>query len=811
MSKLITKKLRYIIALASMSMLITFALPITQASGAADTCTWTGATDGDWNDSANWSGCDNTTLPEDGDTLVFPNGPTNKTLNNDIAGLDLDNISITGDGYTFTGNAIELSPTSSSLMSISGSNNDFGLDATLTSAGPSKSISSSGANNEISGALTLNLTGGADMNVGSSGVNTLTISGAIGGTTQGFIISNGGTVAYNGASNFTATGNLQINEDAKVSCGSNTCLGIAANDLAMYGGAQFITTGIRSLPYSIQTNTSIGTPTIEAQEELTLSGALDLNTDTDIIASAAGYDVSLISGGIDIDSSARTNLIGAGNYLDTTFVVGSLTNSGTLGVESAALNLAPSLAFDGEIIVGVDAMLDSPSNSGLGTTAGGITIQAGGLLRNGIVSSVSIADDITIEGTGNTAGYYDDGVIDNEGENLTFTGDITLTGDATILNEVNTFPLTFSGSITGTGNLTLLGDDTNGGIVLNGTTANDYVGDTYFNSVNVTVSKTANVIAIPGDAVVTAVPAHTARIFTTADEQIADDATITLDTDVSLGALVISGGSTETIGTLEGDGFVQLGTVNDELRVGGGNKSGTFNGLVTGTGGAKVIKIGTGTWNFQGANNDLLSGYATYEIAGGTFIANPSDTSLEDSNILVSNGGTLKGTGSIGPTTVNSGGTLSTGNSPGCITLATLTMNSGSSFAQEITGTTPCTDFDETTVTGAANLGNATLNMTITGTPTAGSVYTIISAASVTGTFNGLANGASIISGGTLFTINYNATNVTLTAIGPAPVASANNGSLPTTGTSISIAFIGLAMIIAGLAIARRRKNNLFI
>jgi len=198
-----------------------------------------------------------------------------------------------------------------------------------------------------------------------------------------------------------------------------------------------------------------------------------------------------------------------------------------------------------------------------------------------------------------------------------------------------------------------------------------------------------------------------------------------------------------------------------------------------------------------------------FNVSGGALSWNSNTPTIP---VTVASGGTLKGTGSVGPTTVNSGGTLSTGNSPGCLTLATLTLNSGSTFAQEIAGSTPCTGYDQTTVTGGANLGNATLNMTITGTPTPGTVYTIISAASVTGTFAGLANGASLISGGTLFTINYNATNVTLTAVGPAPVTTttAAGGSLPSTGTSIAIAFIGLLLIAGGLVLVRRKRFTFY-
>src|SRR6187402_2016960 len=47
-------------------------------SAAADTCTWTGATNGNWSTGTNWTGCDNSGVPENGDTLVFPASAANK-------------------------------------------------------------------------------------------------------------------------------------------------------------------------------------------------------------------------------------------------------------------------------------------------------------------------------------------------------------------------------------------------------------------------------------------------------------------------------------------------------------------------------------------------------------------------------------------------------------------------------------------------------------------------------------------------------------------------------------------------------------
>ena len=71
--------------LLSISSLFVFAPMIAQA--AVDTCTWSGATNSNWNTATNWScAADGTAVPGAGDSLVFPYGAgvTNKDLTNDI-------------------------------------------------------------------------------------------------------------------------------------------------------------------------------------------------------------------------------------------------------------------------------------------------------------------------------------------------------------------------------------------------------------------------------------------------------------------------------------------------------------------------------------------------------------------------------------------------------------------------------------------------------------------------------------------------------------------------------------------------------
>src|SRR5438105_1742646 len=77
------------------------------SSAVADTKAWTGAVSNLWSVGANWNGG---IAPTDGDALVFPDGASNRSMNNDLSGLDLTSISFTGasSGYSASGNPITL-------------------------------------------------------------------------------------------------------------------------------------------------------------------------------------------------------------------------------------------------------------------------------------------------------------------------------------------------------------------------------------------------------------------------------------------------------------------------------------------------------------------------------------------------------------------------------------------------------------------------------------------------------------------------------------------------------------------------------
>ncbi len=168
-------------------------------------------------------------------------------------------------------------------------------------------------------------------------------------------------------------------------------------------------------------------------------------------------------------------------------------------------------------------------------------------------------------------------------------------------------------------------------------------------------------------------------------------------------------------------------------------------------------------------------------LKGGTLLIDGSDAS---SAVTVENGGVLGGTGFAGAVTVDAGGTFAPGD-PSTITVADLTLESGSTFSEQIGGTAPGTGgaagYDQTRLhAGAVEINDATLDVTLVDgfTPSVGGKFTIIDellGQSLEGTFAGLANGAAFQVDDTWFRINYNTNllnigdNVTLTDLGPSP------------------------------------------
>jgi autotransporter-associated beta strand protein len=185
--------------------------------------------------------------------------------------------------------------------------------------------------------------------------------------------------------------------------------------------------------------------------------------------------------------------------------------------------------------------------------------------------------------------------------------------------------------------------------------------------------------------------------------------------------------------------------------------------VISGAAGVGLTKAGTGTMRLTGDNT--YTG-PTIMSAGKLVI----DGSQPSSDVTVS-AGTLLGVGTVGNITVNGGtflpgGLSSTGifNSAGDVTLA-----AASTFSGRLNGTTAGTGYDQLSVSGAVNLNNATLNVTLGFTPAIGTSFTILTTTDgVTGTFQGLPEGGTIVIAGETFQITYagnGGTDVVLTRV----------------------------------------------
>ena len=258
-----------------------------------------------------------------------------------------------------------------------------------------------------------------------------------------------------------------------------------------------------------------------------------------------------------------------------------------------------------------------------------------------------------------------------------------------------------------------------------------------------------------------------------------------------------------TIGSLEGSGNVFLGANN--LTVGSNNLSKTFSGVIQdggfGTGGS-LTKTGTGAFTLTGANT--YTGGTTVN-AGSLFVNNTSGSGTGTGNVTVTaigaDIGTLGGNGTIsGLVTVNGGATLApgpTGNgSTGILNTGTLTLNSDSNFSLDLNGPLAGTNYDQVDVTGEVFItGSNLLINTALGLAVGDQLFILENDGidPITGTFAGLANGATFSSGGDTFQIFYDANGqgggndieLSVTAVPGVPE--------PSTWVAGALAFVALA------------------
>ena len=176
------------------------------------------------------------------------------------------------------------------------------------------------------------------------------------------------------------------------------------------------------------------------------------------------------------------------------------------------------------------------------------------------------------------------------------------------------------------------------------------------------------------------------------------------------------------------------------------NASGTFGGVMSGTGG---LTLNAGTETLTGANS--YTGATT--VNGGTLLVHGSIAS--SSGVTANSGATVGGLGTLSSTTIN-GGILSPGPPIGTLNVqGTLGFSPTSTYQVDIS---PATS-DRTNVTGSAALAGTAHFVAQPGTYPRDSTYTILSAAGgVSGTFTDLTFSSDFLCA----CLSYDANNVYL-------------------------------------------------
>jgi autotransporter-associated beta strand protein len=389
----------------------------------------------------------------------------------------------------------------------------------------------------------------------------------------------------------------------------------------------------------------------------------------------------------------------------------------------------------------------------------------------------------------------------------TFTGGITGSNSLTIQNNGGTGAaadtLTFTtGAINNAGTLTHIG--TGAGL----TTISSVIGT---NVTGLTQNSSTSTLVLGGTNTFSGATTVSSGALRLSNQNALQNSTVTMGGGSGAALTFASsvGGRAFTLGGLaasaSGAGY-NISLLNNAgtplsiaLTVGGNNASTTYAGVLSGTGGS-LIKTGTGTLSLTGTNTYT----GATSVNDGTLIVDGSIST--STTTTVSSGATLGGSGTVGALTINSGGFVTPGNSPGILTVGNYSQ--AGQYTAEIAGTTAGTGHDQIDVAGTVNLTGGTLVTMFSGSYTPGNIVFILrndGTDAITGTFAGLAQGATAASYGSMdWQISYTANTLTNLFTGGNDIALM---AIPEP-SQITVAGIGLAMLLGRRSRSRQNHNN---
>jgi len=397
----------------------------------------------------------------------------------------------------------------------------------------------------------------------------------------------------------------------------------------------------------------------------------------------------------------------SGNALTTTLISDG-TNGGKLAiVKSGAgqwrINGTASNTYSGGFTMGAGTLGVAGSNTAFGT--GTLTINGGIIAQlnatgGNYANAISVGGDFSLN-AGSLAPMTFSGNMDLGGVTRTIS-QIGATGTATLSGTISNGGLTKAS----TGNLTLSGSNSYAGATTVSAGVLNIRNGSALGSTAAGTSVTSGAalelqggIAIGAEAVSLAgsgISSAGALRNISGTNSLAGNITLTSATRINSDA-----------GLLTLTGTIAVDTSNRNLTFGGaGNTAITGAGTIGNLGTGTVTKDGTGTLTIGGTSSPVALSYTGLTtVSAGTLIINGT---VGSGGVTVASGATLGGNITAGgTTTIQSGGVLAVGNSPGTGTFSALNLSGSTS-----TGTTEIqfnagalsankgTDFDTINVTG---------------------------------------------------------------------------------------------------------------
>ncbi len=454
----------------------------------AATRTWDGSSSAYWNTAANWA---ENAVPTDGDSLVFPAGPTRLTTTNNTSSLRrFNSITIYGTDYYLRGNSLTLSNGITATYAAGRAawvQMDIALANTqLIECTTSNSILyvtgdiALGANRLLADATGNMLFGGAISGTGGIskyGSGILRIFGSADNTYTGTTFVNVGTLEMGKSSANAMAGDLVVGNDTgdreTAKWLSNEQLP-SSTDVRVNSRAELDLNDFDELLSGL---------TLRSGAVFTGTGTLTLAGN--VTATMVTNHVAAIYGHLSLGVSTRVfNVTNTGGVWAWMTIHAQISGSGGLfKAGGGLLTLSGTNTYSGTTTV-ADGTLDLENDDALGSTAAGTVVQDGASLR---LTGAHIGNEpLRLAGMGGA----DWATLLAEGDDNSdsWAGDITLESDVTIGAIDSTNVLSLLGNISGSGGFS---KKLPGTLILSGATGNTYGGDTIIEAGTLLLGKTS--------------------------------------------------------------------------------------------------------------------------------------------------------------------------------------------------------------------------------------------------------------------------------------------------------------------------------